>query len=184
VNIITLIILSFFSALVNYPFNTERMPTHTYLYEDPTGKESAFQYSFRAFWSFYLILNALIPLELVVCLEIGKFICTFYMMDDAFMAEADYEQGQVRKLKCQTMNLHEDLGLVEYIFTDKTGTLTKNELVFKALSVANSTYDASYERNAKIVYDLQDCKSDENFVNLFRCINICHSCMMVEINKE
>ena len=82
VNVIALIILSLISALVNYPFNLAHMEKHQYVYEDPKGKESAVEYSFKAFWSFYLILNALIPLELVVCLEIGKFISTFYMMDD------------------------------------------------------------------------------------------------------
>ena len=94
--------------------------------------------TFKAFWSFYLILNALIPLELLICIEIAKFVGTYYMEADAWMKEADYELGQVRGLKCQTFNLHEELGLIEYIFSDKTGTLTRNELVFRSISVANA----------------------------------------------
>ena len=33
------------------------------------------------------------------------------------------------------MNLHEELANISYIFCDKTGTLTQNELIFKNLSL-------------------------------------------------
>ena len=33
------------------------------------------------------------------------------------------------------MNLHEELANISYIFCDKTGTLTQNELIFKKLSL-------------------------------------------------
>jgi magnesium-transporting ATPase (P-type) len=35
------------------------------------------------------------------------------------------------------LNLHEDLAEVEYIFADKTGTLTQNELVFREMAILN-----------------------------------------------
>ncbi len=53
--------------------------------------KSAEWIAFKAFWSFYLILNALIPLELIVGLEIAKLVSTGYMNCDAYMMEADYE---------------------------------------------------------------------------------------------
>lgn len=40
----------------------------------------------------------------------------------------------------KSCNLVEDLGVVNYIFTDKTGTLTVNQMNFKALSLNSRVF--------------------------------------------
>ena len=40
----------------------------------------------------------------------------------------------------QASNLNEQLGNVSYVFSDKTGTLTKNYMEFKKVSIGNYTY--------------------------------------------
>ena len=38
------------------------------------------------------------------------------------------------------MNIHEELGTIDYMFCDKTGTLTKNELSFKYLAALGAVF--------------------------------------------
>ena len=49
------------------------------------------------------------------------------------------------KTKILSMKLHEDLGNIKYIFTDKTGTLTKNEMEFKSCSIFTKLFDENEE---------------------------------------
>lgn len=43
----------------------------------------------------------------------------------------------------RTSNLNEELGQVRYIFSDKTGTLTRNVMEFKKCAVGNDVYSAA-----------------------------------------
>ena len=44
------------------------------------------------------------------------------------------------KVKVQSSTLNDELGQISYIFTDKTGTLTKNNMRFKAFSVGEKSF--------------------------------------------
>ena len=46
----------------------------------------------------------------------------------------DTSQGEIMHAKVQSSNLNEELGMVNYIFSDKTGILTQNVMEFKRFS--------------------------------------------------
>ena len=75
------------------------------------------------FGRFMLLLSTIIPISLKVHMDISKIWYSLQINRDEKI------KGTVAK----TTTIPEDLGRIEYLFTDKTGTLTQNEMVFKKL---------------------------------------------------
>jgi P-type E1-E2 ATPase len=48
-----------------------------------------------------------------------------------------YDPKRDFKPASRSLNLHEDLGQIKYIFSDKTGTLTKNKMILQTLAVGH-----------------------------------------------
>ena len=44
--------------------------------------------------------------------------------------------------KCNSSDLNEELGQIEILFSDKTGTLTENIMIFKEASISGLQYDS------------------------------------------
>lgn len=66
------------------------------------------------------MINWVLPLDMITCIELQKLILTAIYAVDAELVSP--ENGKT--LVTRTLNLWEELGEVNYIFCDKTGTLT------------------------------------------------------------
>ncbi|KAG5372182.1 putative phospholipid-transporting ATPase DNF3 [Yarrowia sp. C11] len=85
---------------------------------------------------FIIMYNTLIPLSLYVALEIVKVFQIYFIQSDIDM----YHIPSNTPCEAHTATINEELGQVSYIFTDKTGTLTENLMVFRKLSVGGRAW--------------------------------------------
>lgn len=52
-----------------------------------------------------------------------------------------YDENTNQPAKANNSDLNEDLGQIDYLFSDKTGTLTENEMLFKQFSLKDTIYE-------------------------------------------
>jgi phospholipid-transporting ATPase len=97
--------------------------------------ESGFPFV-KKFGTWILIFTNLVPISLMVTADMVKLFQAIFMSNDVYM----YDQEQDMPMRAQSSNLNEELGQVEYVFSDKTGTLTCNVMEFKKFSAGNKAY--------------------------------------------
>jgi P-type E1-E2 ATPase len=73
---------------------------------------------FLAFWTIFSLTTPMIPISLIISLEVVKIAQSIWINNDEDMY--CIENGQ--RARCLCSSLNEELGQIEYIFSDKTGT--------------------------------------------------------------
>ena len=136
--------------------------------------ESVFNY-----FTYLLLLNTLIPISLIITMEVVK------IFQGYFMGKDQYSYSKIRKkfLRVNSVSLNEECGLVNYVFTDKTGTLTCNKMVFKFCVIGETCYqyirDAIEEDNEKEkklreeenIIPYKNYEMFDNFTNTMKSLN-------------
>ncbi|URE37001.1 ATPase, class [Musa troglodytarum] len=136
------------------------------LFDDVEGQfnpNNRFVVTILTMFTLITLYSTIIPISLYVSIEMIKFIqCAQFIDKDLHMYHAESNTPALAR----TSNLNEELGQVEYIFSDKTGTLTRNLMEFFKCSIGGEAYGTGIteiekgqaERSGKKLSD--DAKSD------------------------
>ena len=138
-NFILLFILCFVSGLVNGIMRDKEKQFIT-LFErgSPAGSNAA--NGVVTFWATIILCQCLVPISLYISIEIVKTCQAFFIYSDAYMYYEPIDYPCTPK----SWNISDDLGQIEYVFSDKTGTLTQNCMQFKKCTINGVAYGKAY----------------------------------------
>ncbi|EGC28908.1 hypothetical protein DICPUDRAFT_51588 [Dictyostelium purpureum] len=150
----------------------------------------------RNFFTYFILFNTMIPISLWVTLEMVKVGQAKFMEWDINMRSKVVtidtitgEEKEVEKgCKAKTSNLNEDLGRIQHIFSDKTGTLTENIMRFCKCSIGSDIFDekenpgsliraleASIATNEQKISNGTACTKYQITQSFLRILSLCHT---------
>ncbi|KAF7731918.1 hypothetical protein EC973_007749 [Apophysomyces ossiformis] len=91
---------------------------------------------FLTFWVTLILYQNIVPISLYISVEIVKTFAAYFIFADVDMY---YEKTDTPCIP-RTWNISDDLGQIEYIFSDKTGTLTQNVMEFRKCTINGVAY--------------------------------------------
>ena len=155
--IIAIIAISLLSAFLG-TFFRYREETHWYL--------NKFEHDYAEIFLKYLlqylvIFHNMVPISMIATLELVRFFQSYFINYDRNISSKSAMNTVVKN-----SNMSEMLGGVKFIFSDKTGTLTKNKLTFKKSFAFGSVLDI--ERD-----DIENASNETK--SLLEAISMCHT---------
>lgn len=165
--------------------------------------------SLLVFFSYAIVLNTVVPISLYVSVEVIRLFQSFLINWDEKM----FCEKTRMPAKARTTTLNEELGQIQYVFSDKTGTLTQNIMTFNKCSITgkvygeiidkttgevieinedtekvdfsfNPDYEPSFQFYDKSLLDSVKSRKDPDVEIFFKILALCHTVMSAERNGK
>ena len=181
--VVILVALSIVSSVGDLIFRATATSKLAYLYIEDTGLAKQF---FSDIFTYWVLYSNLVPISLFVTIEIVKYFQAFLINSDL---DIYYDRTDTAAI-CRTSSLVEELGQIEYIFSDKTGTLTCNMMEFKQCSIGGIQYAdevpedrRATEQNPVGIYDFkrlaENRKTHRNKMTIHHFLALLSTCHTV-----
>lgn len=148
------------------------------------------QISALIFWSYIILFCTVVPISLSITMELTRLFQTKWIDWDCKM----YSQSNNIQAQSHTTSLTEQLGQIQYIFSDKTGTLTQNIMTFKKCSIREQFYGDIQNENCfsenddnfvwydRKLIDAIEKNDNEYLEHFFTLLVTCHTVNVEEMN--
>ncbi|WVO18977.1 uncharacterized protein IAS62_000253 [Cryptococcus decagattii] len=130
-NFVVLLLLCLITAILHGWYRSLSGTSADWYEPGAEASDNIYVDSVIIFFSCLLIFQNIVPISLYITVEIVKTIQAYFIFQDVEMYYEPYNTPCVPK----TWNISDDLGQIEYVFSDKTGTLTQNIMEFKKCSI-------------------------------------------------
>ncbi|KAF9583570.1 hypothetical protein BGW38_009159, partial [Lunasporangiospora selenospora] len=166
-NFIILFALSIGSAIANGVIFSDTHNNSATFFEFGADADTPFMSAFITFWSCLILYQNIVPISLYISIEIVKTAQAYFIHKDLDMYDERVDQACTPK----TWNISDDLGQIEYIFSDKTGTLTQNVMEFQKCTINGIDYgigETDATRGQKVrgdgEFEPMEFESDEEYL--------------------
>lgn len=183
----------FFAAAVS----TSISIVYAYTYPDAVDYFASQDSSLTSlnFITFMILYNGLVPISLYVTMDIVRVIQAKFIQWDLRM----YHEESNTPALAKTGDLNEDLGQIEFVFSDKTGTLTENVMEFKRCAIGGKLYghlqpnpnakDSQVVKHSKFTFtdptllaDLQTQSQGAKIETFLELLALCHT--VIPVHEE